>query len=99
VVSSSAVTGAKGNFSEDQLLYFKRVSKMKLNNPLLVGFGISNHETFLNSGKYANGGIIGSAFVKVLGSKGDIIRNINQFIKEMRGDSGTQRSFGPPSPL
>ncbi len=85
MVSSSAVTGARGSFSEDQLLYFKRISEMELSNPRLIGFGISNHETFLNSSMYANGGIIGSAFVKVLGSKGDIIRNINNFIKEIRG--------------
>ncbi len=84
MVSSSAVTGSGGNFSADQLLYFKRISEMTLSNPRLIGFGISNHETFLNSVKYANGGIIGSAFVKVLGSKGDMIRNINEFIKEIR---------------
>ena len=87
MVSSSATTGTKGNFSEDQLSYFKRVSEMKLNNPRLIGFGISNHETFLNSGKYANGGIIGSAFVKILGGKGDIVKNISQFVKEISGNS------------
>jgi tryptophan synthase alpha chain len=87
MVSSSAVTGARESFPDDQLLYFKRVNEMTLSNPRLIGFGISNHQTFLNSAKYANGGIIGSAFVKVLGSKGDIIGNINQFIKGIRGDS------------
>jgi tryptophan synthase alpha chain len=87
MVSSSSVTGISGNFTNDQLLYFKRVNEMNLNNPRLIGFGISNHETFLNSGKYANGGIIGSAFVNVLGKEGDIIKNINQFVKEIKGKS------------
>jgi tryptophan synthase alpha chain len=84
MVSSSAVTGSSGNFSAVQISYFKRVCEMKLENPCLIGFGISNHETFLNAGKYSAGGIIGSAFVKILGKKGDLTGNINQFLKEIR---------------
>lgn len=85
MVSSSSVTGSKGNFSDDQISYFKRVSEMKLRNPVLIGFGISNHETFINAGKFARGGIIGSAFVNILEQDGNDFENINQFIKEIRG--------------
>jgi tryptophan synthase alpha chain len=84
MVSSSSVTGAKGNFSEDQMAYFKRVSEMNLVNPCLIGFGISNRETFINAGKYARGGIIGSAFVKILAMNGTETENISQFIKEIK---------------
>lgn len=84
MVSSSSVTGSKGNFSEDQMAYFKRVSEMNLVNPCLIGFGISNREAFINTGKYARGGIIGSAFVKILGMNGDLNENISQFIKEIK---------------
>ena len=38
---------------------------MKLNNPQIVGFGISNKETFLQATQYAKGAIIGSAFMGV----------------------------------
>jgi tryptophan synthase alpha chain len=85
MVSSSSVTGSKGNFSDDQISYFKRVSEMKLRNPVLIGFGISNHETFINAGKFARGGIIGSAFVNVLEEDGNNFEKINQFIKEIKG--------------
>jgi tryptophan synthase alpha chain len=85
MVSSSSVTGSKGNFSDDQISYFKRVSEMKLRNPVLIGFGISNHETFIDAGKFARGGIIGSAFVNILEQDGNDFENINQFIKEIRG--------------
>ena len=85
MVSSSSVTGSKGNFSDDQISYFKRVSDMKLRNPVLIGFGISNHETFIDAGKFARGGIIGSAFVNILEQDGNDFENINQFIKEIRG--------------
>jgi tryptophan synthase alpha chain len=85
MVSSSSVTGSKGNFSDDQISYFKRVGEMKLRNPVLIGFGISNHETFINAGKFARGGIIGSAFVNILEQDGNDFENINQFMKEFRG--------------
>ena len=85
MVSSSSVTGSKANFSDDQISYFKRVSEMKLRNPVLIGFGISNHKTFINSGKFARGGIIGSAFVNILEQDRNDFENINHFIKEIRG--------------
>ena len=84
MVSSSSVTGTKGNFSDDQISYFKKVKEMNLENPCLIGFGISNRETFINAGKYARGGIIGSASVKILGQDGNIYDKINQFVQELK---------------
>jgi len=84
MVSSSSVTGSRGGFSDDQMLYFKRVSEMKLRNPCLIGFGISDHNTFMNAARFARGGIIGSAFVHVLDMEGDSIEIINKFIKGIR---------------
>ena len=83
MVASSSVTGAKDAFSQDQISYFRRVQSMHLENPGLIGFGISNRESFINAGKYARGAIIGSAFVKVLAKDGDLIENINRFIKNI----------------
>jgi tryptophan synthase alpha chain len=87
MVSTSSVTGTKGNFSEDQMSYFKRVKEMNLENPCLIGFGISDRETFNNTRKYARGGIVGSAFVKISGKDGNLDRNIFNFIKGIKGDS------------
>lgn len=84
MVSTSAVTGSKGNFSDEQTSYFKRIRDMKLNNPCLTGFGISNHETFSIAGRYSAGGIIGSAFVRALGKKAELSEDIIQFIKEIK---------------
>lgn len=84
MVASSSVTGTKGDFSEDQVSYFRRVQSMHLENPGLIGFGISDRETFINAGKYARGAIIGSAFVKVLGKDSNIIENISQFIGNIK---------------
>lgn len=84
MVSSSATTGATGSISETQLAYFNRVKSLKLRNPLVVGFGISNRENYLEVCKYANGAIIGSAFVRMLEKSGDWRVNTQEFIKSIR---------------
>lgn len=84
MVSSSSVTGSREGFSDDQMSYFKRVNEMKLENPCLIGFGISDQKTFMSASKYARGGIIGSAFVKALGKEGDSTEIIRKFINGIR---------------
>lgn len=66
MVSSASTTGIQSGFGDEQTNYFKRIADMNLNNPQIVGFGISNNETFTQATQYANGAIIGSAFVKFI---------------------------------
>lgn len=80
MVSSASVTGARKSFSDDNLSYFHRVNKMKLNNPRLIGFGISNKETFEAACKNASGAIIGSKFISLLGSEKSIDAAAKQLI-------------------
>lgn len=82
MVSSASTTGAKTGFGEEQTRYFNRISEMNLNNPQIVGFGISNYETFAQATKHAKGAIIGSAFIKHLTKEG--IQNIDSFITSLR---------------
>lgn len=63
LVSSASTTGNKAIFDEEN---YKRINSLSLNNPLLFGFGISDKESFNKAGNYANGAIIGSAFVTAL---------------------------------
>jgi len=82
MVSSSGVTGVKSNFNEVQTKYFKRIKSMNLNTPTIIGFGISNQETFNSASEYSSGAIIGSAFINFLETKGVV--KINEFIKSIR---------------
>ena len=82
MVSSSGVTGVKSNFNEVQTKYFKRIKSMNLNTPTIIGFGISNQETFNSASEYSSGAIIGSAFINFLEIKGVV--KINEFIKSIR---------------
>jgi len=78
VVASAAITGAKGEISEQQIAYFERIEAMNLQSKLIVGFGISDKSTFSTACNYANGAIIGSAFIKNLSQTG--IPKIKEFI-------------------
>ena len=81
LVSSASTTGAQNSFGESQVNYFERIDKMDLKTPQIVGFGISNKETFSQAVKTTNGAIIGSAFVKFISE--NPIKNIPTFIKSI----------------
>lgn len=71
MVSSAATTGAQQDFNEQKRSYFKKIEDMNLNNPLMVGFGISNKATFQAACEHAAGAIIGSRFVTLLEEEKD----------------------------
>jgi tryptophan synthase alpha chain len=64
-VSTSSTTGKNVDFGQQQA-YFERLQAMKLRNPVLVGFGIKDRETFQAACRHASGAIIGSAYIKAL---------------------------------
>lgn len=78
MVSSAAVTGSQSGFGNVQEDYFNRIAGMNLKSPQIVGFGISNAETFEQATKKAKGAIIGSAFIKHLNEKGK--NTIDKFV-------------------
>ncbi len=82
MVSSASVTGNSSGFGNIQTNYFKRISEMNLKNPQIVGFGISNKETFGQATQFAKGAIIGSAFIKNLTE--NRLTNISSFISSIR---------------
>lgn len=79
MVSSASVTGSQSGFGDEQTAYFKRIANMNLKNPQIIGFGISNNETFTQATQYAKGAIIGSAFIKHLANEGN--KTIDSFVK------------------
>lgn len=81
MVSSASTTGAKTGFGDEQAQYFKRIANMNLKNPLIVGFGISDRETFLQATAHTKGAIIGSAFIKHLKKNG--VNAIDKFVREI----------------
>lgn len=82
MVSSASVTGTKNIFGDSQNAYFKRIAAMNLKAPQIIGFGISNAETFQQATKFAKGAIIGSAFINYLNRNGT--KSIDKFVAEIR---------------
>ncbi|MGE5393295.1 MAG: tryptophan synthase subunit alpha [Candidatus Saccharibacteria bacterium] len=87
MVSSNSTTGAKAGVTEVQNKYFERIKAFHLSNPCLIGFGISNADTFRNACYYANGAIIGSAFVNTLAFEDSLPQKVERFITAVR-DAG-----------
>ena len=85
MVSSFSTTGSSGRFGEQQLAYFQRIKNLSLRNATVIGFGISDSTNFKTACQYAQGAIIGSAFVKMLGGSQDLARDIPAFVSKLRG--------------
>jgi tryptophan synthase alpha chain len=82
-VSSSATTGKDKDFTTVES-YLQRLQSMKLKNLILVGFGIKDKETFQSACKYANGAIIGTAFIKALGDTNNVENSIKLFMNTLK---------------
>lgn len=83
IVSSNAITGGNASIEQEQQNYFQRIKDMQLKNPTLIGFGIKDKETFDTACKYANGAIIGTAFIKTIDNSKDIKQDIKAFINSI----------------
>ncbi len=81
-VSSSSITGSDKDFSpvED---YLQRLQSLNLKNPILVGFGIKDKQTFDAACKYAAGAIIGTAYIKALEGSQSIEKSTTAFLNKI----------------
>ena len=80
IVSSNAITGGNASIEQEQQNYFKRIQQMQLVNPTLIGFGIKDKQTFDTACQYADGAIIGTAFIKAIDKSQNLKKDIQQFI-------------------
>lgn len=83
LLSSSSTTGKNLKVSEEAEAYFSRIRAMNLKNPTMIGFGISDQASFNKAAEYTRGAIVGSAFVKFLGTENAMVR-IPEFIHSIR---------------
>ena len=81
-VSSSSTTGKDKNMG-DVTAYLNRLKKMKLKNPVLVGFGIKDKKTFETACQSAEGAIIGTAFIKALENSRDVKETTKIFLNSI----------------
>lgn len=88
-VSSSSTTGTKDKAISNNH-FFEQLKTMDLKNPVLIGFNIKDNATFTNACKYANGAIIGSAFIRAIDKTENLDNDIRSFVngvKKIKSDN------------
>jgi len=81
-VSSSSTTGNEKDLNVVSQ-YLDRLKSMELKNPIMVGFGIKDKESFDAVNAHANGAIIGSAFINALSKNKDSVQATKSFISSV----------------
>ena len=82
-VSSSSTTGSDKNMT-DVTSYLKKLQSLKLKNPILVGFGIKDKQTFEAACSYASGAIIGTAYIRALENATDVKPITKKFLSSIK---------------
>lgn len=82
-VSSSSTTGNQNAVLKNEN-YLNRLASLPLKNPVFIGFGIKDKPGFESVTEKAAGGIIGTAFVKILLENEDWKEKGKTFIKSVK---------------
>jgi tryptophan synthase alpha chain len=83
-VSSAGTTGKVLTIDAEREQYFERLTRLGLQNPVMIGFGIADKTSFDAACRYAQGAIVGSAFITMLAQSISLAEDIKRFIAEMR---------------
>jgi tryptophan synthase alpha chain len=83
-VSSSSTTGSATNMT-DVSGFLQRLGSYNLNNPVLVGFGIKDRESFRSASAYSNGAIIGTAYIRAIEGAEDVRAATKTFLSSVLG--------------
>lgn len=84
LVSTASTTGSADSQVKASQEYFERIKGMNLKNNTLIGFNVKDQASYDFACEYADGAIIGSAFVKAISNSGDLEENIESFVKSIR---------------
>ncbi len=81
-ISNHGTTG--GELTTALTDYSSRLKNLDLSNPVQLGFGVSDHESYKRASQFADGVIIGSAFIKAISKSGSLPEQIHSFIHEIK---------------
>ncbi len=81
-VSSSSTTGGDKSTTASTE-YLQKLKNLQLKNPILVGFGIKDKASFDAVCQLADGGIIGSAYIKALQNTTDVNAATKNFLSSI----------------
>ncbi len=85
-VSIAGITGARTGYGPQTINYFKRLRK-SLRKPYVIGFGIASPEMASQACHYADGAVIGSAFVDMYRrakNQAMALKKAQKFLRQVR---------------
>jgi tryptophan synthase alpha chain len=85
-ISITGVTGTARPVMQNIKVDLERIRKITA-LPLLIGFGISTPEQAAEIAPYADGVVVGSALVRIIGEKGDdadLIKIVSSFVRDIK---------------
>ncbi|MDH3935800.1 MAG: tryptophan synthase subunit alpha [candidate division Zixibacteria bacterium] len=85
-VTVTGVTGVGRSFSADTDRYLRSLKK-SLSKRFVAGFGVSSAESARRLTRYADGGVIGSALVKIIreaSNRKGCVRQVSRFLGDIR---------------
>jgi len=88
-VSTAATTGGQDVFGEEQSAFFERISRMELQNPVMVGFGIHNAQNLQTVWTHLQGAITGTAFLRHLESSGNPSLAVEKLLCDLNLDAAS----------
>ena len=82
VLVNNAGINLKKDFTEVEK-YLQRLQHMQLKNPVQVGFGIKDKQSFESACKYTSGAIIGTAYIKAIENSTDVQQSTKEFLRSV----------------
>ena len=82
-VSSSSTTGNENKEVKNEE-YLNKLASLNLKNDVMIGFGIKTKTDFEQVTEKSQGGIIGTAFVKILLENKDWKEKVEEFITSLK---------------
>lgn len=84
-VSLAGVTGKALEIDDERRAYLERLKAMNLKSPLVVGFGIETKSQFEEITNFADGAIVGSAFLRSIENAADVRQAAKEFAAKFIG--------------
>lgn len=84
IISQNTITGTPKNAEIADREFFNRLSRLPIRSESLIGFGIRDKHGVEEANRYADGAIIGSAFLKAIDQAPDLEKGARDFIRSVR---------------
>lgn len=82
IVSTDSTTGNAKDIAGAKP-YFERIAGYNLQTPKMIGFNVKDAKSFSFASSYANGAIVGSAFIRMITASKDLEKDIKGFVADL----------------